>query len=74
MISPTNINIQGVCINSVDRLGRISVSSTMQIGNHAKNHRVEGFGEQSGDHVVFHNPKIAIDDSDLEDTQAEKMG
>ncbi|KAB2331505.1 hypothetical protein F7731_18095 [Cytobacillus depressus] len=70
----TNINIQGVKINSVDRYSRISVSSTMQIGNHVKNHRVEGFGEHNGDRGFFQNPQWGIEDSDFFDTQSEKKG
>jgi hypothetical protein len=63
-----------VKINSIDRLAKLSVSSTMQIGNHVKNRRVEGFGEQNGDFVFLHNQKLAIDDSDFMDAQSSKQG
>lgn len=55
-------------------MAKLSVSSTMQIGNHVKNRRVEGFGEQNGDFVVLHNQKLAIDDSDFMDAQSSKQG
>lgn len=74
MPSSNCISIKAVSLHNADRLARISVGSTMQIGNHVKNHRVEGFGEQTGDRGAFHFPKFFTDDSDLEDTNSEKRG
>ena len=70
---PTNISIQGVKINSIDRLAKVSMSSTYQVGNHVKNHRVEGFGEHNGDRGFFHNPQTMIDDSDINDAASQKI-
>jgi hypothetical protein len=70
----TQITIQSVKINSIDRLGHLSVSSTMQIGKHVSNKRVEGFGEQNGDISVFHSLKSFVDDADFVDSDSEKRG
>ncbi|MBS4178314.1 hypothetical protein [Lederbergia citrea] len=72
MVLPTNISIHTIRMTSADRLAKISVSSTMQIGNHVRNHRVEGFGEHSGDRGAFQFPEFVIDDSDMEDSNSEK--
>ncbi len=71
---PTNIYIQGVKINNADRLAKLSLSSTYQVGNHVKNKRVEGFGEQNGDNGFVHNPQVMIDDTDIDDSSSEKIG
>lgn len=73
MITPTNISIHGVRINSVDRLSKVSISSTMQIGNYVKNKRVEGFGEHNGDRGILHKPGFINDDSDFVDANSEKF-
>lgn len=73
MVNPTNISIQGVKINSIDRLAKFSLSSTFQVGNHVKNKRAEGFGEHNGDRGFFHNPQLSVNDSDFEDAKSEKI-
>lgn len=73
MNSKTQISIQGVKINSIDRLSTVSTSSTVQIGKHVKNHRVHGFGEQNGDRGIFESLELFIDDSDFMDISASKQ-
>lgn len=73
MEMPARISIKGVKINSVDRLAKISLSSTFQVGNHVHNKRSEAFGEHNGDRGIFHQPELIIDDSDLEDSTSEKL-
>jgi hypothetical protein len=46
----------------------------MQFGIHVNNHRVEGFGEHSGDRGTFTFPTFFTDDSDMADAAAEKKG
>lgn len=74
MGNPTRISIKGVKINSADRLAKLSLSSTCQIGNHVHNKRVEGFGEHNGDRGIFHQPQLIIDDSDFEDSTSKNIG
>ncbi|MED4534681.1 hypothetical protein ABET51_06245 [Metabacillus fastidiosus] len=70
----TKISIQSVRINSIDKLSQISTSSTVQIGKHVKNHRVEGFGELNGDRGVVESPELYVDDSDFMDSNSTKKG
>jgi len=74
MTNPTNIFIGAIRINSTDKMARISMGSTLQVGNHVNNKRVEGFGERNGDRGIFHQQKLLIDDSDIIDTSSEKFG
>jgi hypothetical protein len=74
MNSQTQISIQALRINTIDRFGHFSVSSTAQIGKHVANKRVEGFGEQGGDRGFFDSLELVVYDSDIIDSDAEKKG